>query len=391
MSFLNSVLSSINGGASTVTQDIPIRKPSSASSPLKRPSDAVSADRTINDKAKPPNSLTPGEKRKRDEPPQQPADKRPKHNAPIVLARPKNEITTTSVSRQPITKPLRPIPSSTSSSSIATSQKPKPSTPATSIPDAKPVPKKGSFAEIMARAQSAQAKPAALGTIKHKPKDKISLKKEIAMQKKGGMPIRTKDGKVEKRGEVDKNGRLTSPIKPGREAPPGSGRKSLNGNATKLTKAAPVAGYTGTAKSKPQPSYKGTMKPVSAGGLLPKPRKDSFVVSDESENDRPPRPKYPSGRGSSAAAKASRPRRSSYSEDEDDDIDQDDEEDGYGSGAESSDMEARWTDVEEEDKLAEREARKEDTRELRLLEEKKKEKEERRKRMEALAKKGMKK
>ena len=223
---------------------------------------------------------------------------------------------------------------------------------------AKAPPKKGSFAEIMARAEKEKrtAASAPVGVIKHKPKEKLSAKKEILMRKKG-IPVR---------GKADDKLKTTSR---------GSGNPSTSGTADNVngkskTKHVSATGYTGTAKPKPQPSYKGTMKREMDSKPLH--RKDKFVVADESDDGRPHSKKSLSSR-----------RRELDSEDEEA-YGMDDEED-FDSGAESSNMEAGFSDVEEEDERAAKLAKQEDQKELSILDQKKREKEERRRRMEAIA------
>ena len=228
--------------------------------------------------------------------------------------------------------------------------------PAAALSASKAPPKKGSFAEIMARAESARKAAAAapLGAIKHKPKEKLGVKKEILMSKKG-IPIRGKD---EDKSKIA--ARAT-----GNASALGNGEGA---NGKLKSKSAPTIGYSGTAK--PKPSYKGTMKPdVNPKSLH---RKDKFVVSDESDDSRS-RFKKPL---SSKARDLDSEDEEAYGLDDDEDI--------Y-SGDESSDMEAGLEDMEEEDKRAAKLAREEDERELRLLDERKKEKEDRKRRMEAMA------
>lgn len=223
--------------------------------------------------------------------------------------------------------------------------------PSTPTADAsKPVPKKGSYAEIMARA-SANNKPS-VGVIKHKPKEAISAKKEIQMRKKGLLPKGaggTKDG-----GNSSSSKDRNSPANPKGPGLPG--------------KKAPQPSYRGTAapKPKPQPAYKGTMRSKSSIADTAR-RKDPRDDRSRSNSMNPPR------------------RRRDYeSEDEEDE----DEEVLVGSNDEdvdSDDMEAGFSDVEEEETAAMRAARKEDEEELRLENRLKKEKEERRKKLAAMA------
>lgn len=241
-----------------------------------------------------------------------------------------------------------PIPLSSSSAAMpyrGTSR----ADPASAIPttpttvDTLKAPKKGSYAEIMARAKANQSKPP-VGTISHKPKEQIapSYKKELKLKKKA-----MKDKKLDIRDDSrpGSSGSLSSSPAPGPVA-----NKKI---------AAPA--YKGTAKPKPQlpqPTYKGTMKPAFATA------KPSTVRA------RDPNPR--------------KIRYDEYAATDEDDLD-DIEEDEYGSD-ESDDMEAGFTDVEQEETVATKAARKEDEEEARLEAKLKKEKEERRKKLEQLAK-----
>ena len=203
-------------------------------------------------------------------------------------------------------------------------------------------PKKGSFKEIMARAQAAAAQPKApVGTISHKPKEKmeISYKKEQKMKKKA---LRDK-----KLGIVRNDSRPSS--SDGHRSSPTPGTDPNK-------KKAPQPAYTGTAKPKSMPAYRGTMGAVDG-------RKPSAKV--------PPK------------------RRANEYAATDDELDseEEDEDDGYGySDAESDDMEAGFSDVEQEESQALKAARKEDEEEAKLEAKLKQEKDERRKRLEMMAK-----
>ena len=207
----------------------------------------------------------------------------------------------------------------------------------------------------MARGKVAHATVPSVGAITHKPKEKLSTKKELLLQKKGLDP-KNKPGVLAKSAPGSKS---SSPGPQFR-----SQDKKVNG------KRAPSIGYSGTAKPKPQTSYKGTMKPVSPS--MPTPRKKYPGASDDSDHS--------TGRRKPALNKR---RRELYSDEE-----LGGDEEGYESGSDLSDMEAGFSDVEEEDERAAREARKEDEREQRMLEEAKAQKEARRKKLEELAKKG---
>lgn len=215
--------------------------------------------------------------------------------------------------------------------------------PTTPTVDALKAPKKGSYAEIMARAKANQSKPP-VGTINHKPKEQIapSYKKELKLKKKA---IKDKKLGIRDDSRPGSSGSLSSSPAPGPVA-----NKKI---------AAPA--YKGTAKPKPQPpqpTYKGTMKPPSS------------TSKSSTARDRDPNPR--------------KTRYDEYAATDEDDLD-DIEEDEYGSD-ESDDMEAGFTDVEQEETVAAKAARKEDEEEARLEAKLKREKEERRKKLEQLAK-----
>ncbi|KAI0009490.1 hypothetical protein F4779DRAFT_366793 [Xylariaceae sp. FL0662B] len=259
--------------------------------------------------------------------------------------------------------------------------KPSPTTPTPTDPSK--APKKGSFAEIMARGAKAQQTMGKVGMIQHKPIDRPMAKKERdagkSEQKHG---IKGQQGK-----SYLGNGR--SHAAPSRDAARSGTtlRDVSRGGPTKITKAGgkqkvdssggetqekkvkksaiATTGYTGTARPRPgptsskPPTSKNGKRPGAAGGLLA-----------------PPKP--------------SRPKRydDEYDEDLDDFIDYDDEEEpdprgygyGYGSDA-SSDMEAGVSDIDVEERRAELLAREEDKREQALEEKLKQEKEQRKRRL----------
>lgn len=212
-----------------------------------------------------------------------------------------------------------------------------------SVPGVVKQPKKGSFKEIMARRKAAQAQ-ATVGTINHKPKEKpdFTSKKERKLKKKG-----VRDKRREKL-QVDR----ASSVLSGNED--GTKRRG-NPHAEKKI---PQVSYGGTAKAKPQPSYRGT-----AGAQTTTSKPNHSI-----------KPKAKSNNNEYAGT--------------DDEIDSYEEDDGYGHpDDESDDMEAGYSDVEEEESAALRIARKEDEEEQKMENKLKREKEERRKKLEALSKK----
>ena len=245
------------------------------------------------------------------------------------------------VSKSPIS-----VPSSSAAIPYRGTSRPDPAsaTPTTPTADALKAPKKGSYAEIMARAKANQSKPP-VGTISHKPKEQIapSYKKELKLKKKA---IKDKKLGIKDDSRPGSSGSLSSSPAPG--------------SIPNKKIAAPA--YKGTAKPKPQlpqPTYKGTMKLASS------------TAKPSTARDRDANPR--------------KLRYDEYAATDEDDLD-DIEEDEYGSDG-SDDMEAGFTDVEEEETAAAKAARKEDEEEARLEAKYKREKEERRKKLEQLVKK----
>ena len=245
-----------------------------------------------------------------------------------------------------VTKPPVPVSSSSAAMPYRGTGRPDPASvvPTTPTEDALKAPKKGSYADIMARAKANQSKPP-VGTISHKPKEQIapSYKKALKLKKKA---MKNKKLGIRDDSRPGSSGSLSSSPAPGAVA-----NKKI---------AAPA--YKGTAKPKPplpQPSYRGTMKPASSTSKPP-------TTRDRDVNPR-------------------KIRYDEYAATDEDDLD-DVEEDEYGSD-DSDDMEAGFTDVEQEESAAAKAARKEDEEEAKLEAKLKREKEERRKKLEQLAKK----
>ena len=219
-----------------------------------------------------------------------------------------------------------------------------PTPPAGDIPKA--APKKGSYAEIMARAKAAQTASPAVGVIKHKPKEKLSEKKELLLAKKG----------LSSKGKVDtKPGQHGASPKSKSSSPAPSVPLSKNPGDKRVSQLA----YKGTAKL--VPAYRGTMK------AAPSPSSDR---------------KNPSNRHPSAV----KSHHNRYADLEDDMIDDDgldEDEDDYPDS--ESDMEAGFSDVEEEEQMAVKAAKKEDEEQARIEEQHKREKDERRRMLENMA------
>lgn len=258
----------------------------------------------------------------------------PGSKKPSTLSGPSSTSLLTRAAKQtPVAASPAAAPSSTASPAV--SQINGVDTPAKTL-------KKGSYAEIMARAKASQQAPPAVGTIRHQAKDKKALsdKKELLLQKRAkfnkGKSQPPNGHSRNSSGEISGSS-ATRPV-----AKPGETER----------KKAPEIAYKGTAKPKPQPTYKGTMKPVGPPSATA--QKKPLPRSQES-----------------------RYRYASYS-DEEEDVE---EEGGYSD--ESDDMEAGFSDVEEEEAKATKLARKEDEEEAR----KEAEHQARKKRLKELAKK----
>jgi protein SPT2 len=247
--------------------------------------------------------------------------------------------------------------------------RPSPTTPTSSGP-VKP-PKKGSFAEIMARGAKAQQIAPKAGLIQHKAiSQTVMSKKDFEQQRKS----KWKSGKEDaKPGAAASRGKQTEgPTKNGgtrdtQPAPKGKGRSGpmdIDVPEKKIKKAATAStGYTGTARAAPKKvadSHEGksSASRSRSGGLLAMPRRrdryededselDDFIDDDEDEDD-------------------VAPRGYRYAGDYDSDG--------------SSDMEAGADDIYMEEARATRLARQDDAREEAILEKLKREKEARKRR-----------
>ena len=218
-------------------------------------------------------------------------------------------------------------------------------------------PKKGSFAEIMARGKAAQTTLGQVGKIQHKKIEKLPSKREREA-------IAARKGKSIQKGLDPKSkfgGTVPAQIRDGRNGVKGNGKVG-NGKASvepekKVKKAAmATTGYAGTARPKP-----GGSKPAS---------KTSAAASSSRDKDRF------QGRGSS--------RRYEYADEDEDDEEMEEEEDYY---SDESDMEAAAFEVDEEEEEAARIARKEDAEALADENRHRREKLEKKRRLEAMARK----
>ncbi|KAL8387565.1 hypothetical protein RB595_009822 [Gaeumannomyces hyphopodioides] len=286
----------------------------------------------------------------------------------------------------------RPVSSQPLRSRVAPSTGPRvssqqsPDSPAT----VKAAPKKGSFAEIMARAVKAQQSMGQVGKIQHKPLDKVP-------PKRGDRPDSKADGSRDPR----RRGK-------GQPAPGAAGQRGgMNGSAAKN-------GDRNTDRRRspgPQASRTGAnSKKEAAPALEVKKVKKAAVATTGYQGTARPPPSAPSKRGTGAAVPASgnarngadhrrhvpfggarsRSRRDDEYDEMDDFIDDDEddpEESGYRSNQyryaseeDESDMEAGLSDIDDEEREAEILGRREDREQEALEQRLKREKEERKRR-----------
>jgi len=240
-------------------------------------------------------------------------------------------------------------------------------TPIPATASGQATPKKGSYAEILARAKAAQTASAHVGVIKHKPKETLSKRARLALQAEASGQSRpgSKTSAI--------NGRKNTPdSKRGSSAPstiPGRNRDV----ASLKSKKAPEAGYKGTARPIPESSYKGTMN------------RSITTTSSTIRHKDPDVHKYDRSRSTSVTRPLTKSRWYADHSDEDDDEDIDEEEEGADYESDLSDMEAGAFDVEEEEQLSSKVARKEDEEELRKEVELKRQKEAMRRKLTQMA------
>ncbi|TWU73500.1 hypothetical protein ED733_001707 [Metarhizium rileyi] len=271
-----------------------------------------------------------------------------------------------STPKQPYTGSSRPANAAPAKVSSSTPRPAKPcltnrpaSTPVVAAPKAPP--KKGSFAEILARGQRAQAAMGQVGKIQHKKVEKGTVKKTrdeppaaatTKAQKAGGYTGTSKPGQ-----RNGANGHGPSPSSNQRDIRPGAGARPLavRGKTAAATAAAEAAakkakkaaqattGYTGTAR--PKPGNQTRKKDAPRGGALLQAPRNSTAKRSRYEDD--------------------------YDEELDDFIEYDDDEDETGPRHDydsegSSDMEAGLDELDTEERRAEFIGRKEDQEEERL-------------------------
>lgn len=330
-------------------------------------------------KRKAEDELKPAPKIARKEPPpskpaqtsrplgRQEATPKPTNGAGIKSSTPVSRLANPTNGTQKTTKPPTPC------------ARPSPTTPASNSPSvSKAAPKRGSYAEVLARAKKAQEAMGQVGKIQHKKVDKrerppvLKQDSRIPGKKPAGPSGYKGTAKAGPRsglngsganGDSSRDPRGKGPMRPGTGAR--VSKISPEEPEKKVKKAAQVTtGYSGTAR--PPPSAKPKRDQPRGGALL---------------NRQPARPRGHSG---------SR-YEDDYDEELDDFIEYDDDDDDQGGpryqydSDGSSDMEAGLDELTGEERMAERIARREDIEEERLEKSLKAAKEERkRKALEAL-------
>lgn len=221
-------------------------------------------------------------------------------------------------------------------------------------------PKKGSYQEVLARAKAAQQAAQGIGTIKHKPVEKISKRERERREAEASAKAKQAIGRGSQNGKI--NGSASTSAKPG--------------EPVKEKKKPVELSYKGTmrpANSTPSSTYKGTMLLSSAPRPAP-PRKPVSRLPERSRSTPlPRRPREPNVRYAGYA---------SYSEHESEE--EEEEADDVGSEA-TSDMEATGFDIEEEEMKSLKVARKEDEEAAREEDELKRQKAERKRKLQQMA------
>lgn len=287
------------------------------------------------------------------DPLRRPIDKLQRSSSGSLAATVNNSRPTSSSSKPtgvntPTSKPQLGANGRTQTSTVSSTFKNGQPTPPPTDAPAKP-PKKGSFAEIMARGKAVQAtRGPQIGKIQHKRIEKLPSKREREEMKA------MKGAKLAK--NLGPNGKFADKM-PGlvnvdRKLDGGKKKQVATEPEKKVKKAAlATTGYSGTARPKPGSSKSSASRPPSSS-------------------------RYDRDRSSS--------QRYTYaSEDEEDEDDIEEQEDYYSDA--SSDMEAAAFEVDDEEELAARIARKEDAQALAEENRLKREKMEKKKRLMAMA------
>lgn len=282
-------------------------------------------------------------------------------------------------SSKPTTQVSRPSAVDSSIAKMKLSQNGRPSlqSPTTTFKNGQPTPppqnepakppKKGSFAEIMARGKAAQSTLGQVGKIQHKKIEKLPSKREREEMKAAKAHNLQKNlgpnGKFRAAGQhllKDERKGVKEGERRVSDGKVGTGKKSTGAETERKVKKASLAttGYTGTAR--PKPGAMISSRPSASGSSRYDRGRDRY--RDDRYGSSSKRRSYPSG----------------------DEEDEAEEEEGYGSDV-SSDMEAAAFEVDEEEEEATRIARREDAEALAEENRHKREKEEKRRRLAAMA------
>ncbi|KAH6854527.1 hypothetical protein B0I37DRAFT_362227 [Chaetomium sp. MPI-CAGE-AT-0009] len=358
-------------------------KPSAPSTPASRPSTALPKRKaeddirptgakvarvdSLSERSSKPNGNSP-------RPSPRPADRAPSGSSDKPISKPRPALDKRTLNDKPSAPQVR---AGSAGTRPANGSKPLPSRPAPNRPsptDSGP-PKKRSYAEIMARAKANSEHRESLGKIQHK-----TVERNMTMKERKEMKV--EDAKKAKTGTRKPMTGRTGPASASfRDATKISGaRNSVPSGSTNPKKAAPVeekkvkkaalatTGYTGTARPRPGSST------ATKSGATSRPSSEG-------------RPRERSRYGGPLSS--SRGRREEDEEMDDFIVDDEDEDEGpyntarqyrYDSYDEESDMEAGISDIEDEEQLADRQARREDLEQEALEKRLKREKEERRRR-----------
>ena len=356
--FLNSVLSSIGGGG----EYVPPSTPRTPAPTLPTPAAPLPTTSNRNGISTTDRAASLGQKRKAEDQLLGPYNKLPKRDAPATTSHSKAPIT----NLPPKVSSIKAPPKSSAGQYGGTAKAPS-ATPTPAAASGKAAPKKGSYAEILARAKAAQTVSAHVGVIKHKPKETLSKRERLALQVEASGKSKTKAK------DRATNGKDTSDSKGSSLAPSNMPGRHRDAASLKLKKC-PEAGYKGTARPIPEPSYKGTMNRSTTGVSSTTRRKDA--------DDRT----YNRSRSNSVTRPLAKSQRhADYSDDDDEDEGMNGEEEGVDYESDLSDMEAGAFDVEEEEQLSSKVARREDEAELRKELELKKQKDAMRRKLTQMA------
>ncbi|PWY74586.1 hypothetical protein BO94DRAFT_627420 [Aspergillus sclerotioniger CBS 115572] len=349
MSFLDSVLSSIETG-----------KPSPIPSTSSLPTPPVSGPSTR------PPARRPIHVRRDGAPERKPIDTGTKRKAEEQLARPAKPVppapartTATTTMRPAVSTAPRPRSSAQITSTSTTSTiKSRSSTPQKAPPVSSKPPPKGSFADLMAKAKQLQQKaPTQVGMFKHQaaPKEKVS---KVERKKKAAeTSSKEKDARSAK-----KPGVIT-----GHAGAHETATKTKPGDSKVVKKR----------ESEPL-SYKGTARPTPNSNPTPSSNQNEY----RGTSGLPPRKNPAEWKAQSRASKRSRMDEYLGTDEEDEGEYADDYDDYF---SESSDMEAGLDAMEEEEAAALAAARREDEEEWRAELAAKQQKLDRRKKLTALA------